>query len=74
MYKVGYEEKGNQYHHEAKEKMQQLLEIARQVYDLTSKESEYCIPGDSVVAVTFGKDSHERHVLNDVASKYGLKF
>ena len=74
MYKDGYEEKGKQYHNEVKEKMKQLLELARQVYDLSNKESEYHIPGDCVVAVTFAKDSHERHVLNDVASKYGLRF
>ena len=74
MYKVGYEEKGNQYHNEAKEKMKQLLELARQVYELSSKELAYCIPGAGIEVVTFGKDSHERHVLNDVASKYGLRF
>ena len=74
MYRSGYEEKGKKYHDEAKEKMTQLLELARQVYDLSNKESEYCIPGESSVTVTFGKYRNERNVLNDVASKYGLKF
>lgn len=74
MYKEGYEEQGSQYHNQAKEKMEQLIELAREIYTITSKESDYCIPGDGVVAVTFAKDSHERHVLDDVARKYGLKF
>ena len=74
MYRNGYEEKGKKYHDEAKEKMTQLLELARQVYDLSNKESEYCIPGESAGTVTFSKYSNERNALNDVASKYGLKF
>lgn len=74
MYRNGCEEHGIKYHREAKEKMKQLLELAKEIYELSAKESSYCIPGDSVVAVTFGKYSNERTVLNDVASKYGLKF
>lgn len=74
MYRSGYEEKGKKYHDEAKEKMTQLLELAKEIYELSAKESSYCIPGDGGVTVTFGKYSNERNVLNDVASKYELKF
>ena len=54
--------------------MTKLIELARQVYDLSNKESEYCIPGESAGTVTFSKYSNERNALNDVALKYGLKF
>lgn len=74
MYRNGYEEQGKKYHDEAKEKMKQLLELAEEVYKLSAQESNYCIPGDGVVAISFGKYSNERNALNDVASKYGLKF
>lgn len=74
MYKEGYEEQGRKYHNEAKKKMKQLLELAKDVYDLSSKESAYCIPGDSVATITFGQYGNERNALNDIAGKYGLKF
>lgn len=72
MYKDGYEEQGSRYHNQAKDKMAQLIDLAKEIYTITNKESEYCIPGDMIV--TFGKYSNERNALNDVASKYGLKF
>lgn len=74
MYRDGCKEYGKKYYNEAKEKMKQLLELAKEVYELSEKESSYCIPGDVGIAKTFGEYSHERAVLNDVASKYGLKF
>ena len=74
MYINGWEETGRKYHNEAKEKMKQLLELAEEIYKLSYKEADCCVPGARVTAVSFSKDSLESNQLNKVASKYGLKF
>lgn len=74
MYRNGLEETGKKYRNEAREKMKQLLELAKEVYNLSCQEGNCCVPGAGVAVVSFSKDSLERIQLEQVASKYGLKF